>query len=66
MAFDVEKYAEQFCQNLHDGIEYYQTLFTETVESAKIFGDNALEALDELRTRLEEFMSENELAFAAA
>lgn len=61
-----KKYAEQFCQNLHDGIEYYQTLFTETVESAKIFGDNALGSLDELRARLEEFMTKHELAFASA
>ncbi|HSA30938.1 MAG TPA: hypothetical protein P5160_03960 [Candidatus Omnitrophota bacterium] len=61
-----KKYAEQFCQNLFDGIDYYQTLFSETVGSAKIFGDSAKESLDDLRQHLQSFMSQHQLVLTTA
>lgn len=59
-----KKYAIGFCQNLFDGIEYYQKLFSEAVESAKIFGENALAQLDELRTRIHTIMQQHDLVLA--
>lgn len=59
-----KKYAEGFCQNLFDGIDYYHMLFTDAVESAQIFGENALDQLDELAAHLQGIMKTHDLALA--
>lgn len=56
-----KKYAQKFCQNLFDGIEYYRELFINAVESAKIFEESALHQLDVLASQIHDIMRDHDL-----
>ncbi|MEW5894326.1 MAG: hypothetical protein AB1650_00970 [Candidatus Omnitrophota bacterium] len=61
-----QDYAEEFCKNLFDSITYYRQLFNETIESTQIFGEKALEQLEDFAARLQDIVASHHLTYQAA